>query len=110
MSCRTFDLAVRQDIGKESGSGLLICPSALRINAQSLDVEVIRTEQRCLVGAVALEGKTLIHAPAAAIERFVRTVGVAVFTDALHGVEDILSLLVVRPDVRHAATPLTPRG
>ena len=73
-------------------------------------------QQKGFIGAIPLSGEAWPHRFAGAEQLLVGAVGVAVFTDVIHGCEDVLRLFldlplfVVRKNLRHIVTPLTPRG
>ena len=73
-------------------------------------------QQKIFIGAISLSGEAWPHRFAGAEQLLVGAVGVPVLADIVHGCEDVLCLFldlplfVVRKNLRHIVTPLTPQG
>lgn len=76
-----------------------------------LPMEKLGLQQERLVSVILRPGEVRPHRLAGAEQVLVRAVGVAVFTDVIHGCEDVLRLFldlplfVVRKGLRHTVSP-----
>ena len=76
-----------------------------------LPMEKLGLQQERLVGVILRSGEVRPHRLAGAEQMLVRAVGVAVFTDVIHGSKDVLCLLLdfalfrVCKDLRHTVSP-----